>query len=472
MNSITKRWIKGSLLIIIALLVLAEIFLTMSFRNSYYSEVETALTNRINTINGTLSASGNMSQSDKEKLLFNLTYDFAETDKFELMLLDENGQLLATSSGFAPSSTQHISDFELTDVGEDNIFINSYISAMDEKIVSATFKLEEAAGEICAVRIVTSVTRVDEEIYILTALGIIAAVIIVAVSVVSGMYFIRSIVMPINSIKDTADKIAQGEFNVRVEHNKKYDRELSELCDSINHMAQELGRSEELKNEFISSVSHELRTPLTAIKGWAETMSNTQDAQTLEKGTEIILKETNRLYSMVENLLDFSRLQNASLALSKEKLDLVAEVYESVIMFMPQAAAKNVTIEFEEPEMFLPVMADKSKIKQVMVNLLDNALKYSQENSVIEVNITQNKGENTATVEVKDYGKGIRPEDISSVKQKFYKGKGAKRGSGIGLALVDEIIKLHGGTFDVESEYKKYTSMRFTLKTVRTMKGK
>jgi len=296
--------------------------------------------------------------------------------------------------------------------------------------------------------------------------------IIVAVSVVSGMYFIRSIVMPINSIKDTADKIAQGEFNVRVEHNKKYDRELSELCDSINHMAQELGRSEELKNEFISSVSHELRTPLTAIKGWAETMSNTQDAQTLEKGTEIILKETNRLYSMVENLLDFSRLQNASLALSKEKLDLVAEVYESVIMFMPQAAAKNVTIEFEEPEMFLPVMADKSKIKQVMVNLLDNALKYSQENSVIEVNITQNKEENTATVEVKDYGKGIRPEDIGSVKQKFYKGKGAKRGSGIGLALVDEIIKLHGGTFDVESEYKKYTSMRFTLKTVRTMKGK
>ncbi|MBP1552833.1 MAG: HAMP domain-containing histidine kinase, partial [Oscillospiraceae bacterium] len=262
------------------------------------------------------------------------------------------------------------------------------------------------------------------------------------------------------------------EFNVRVEHNKKYDRELSELCDSINHMAQELGRSEELKNEFISSVSHELRTPLTAIKGWAETMSNTQDAQTLEKGTEIILKETNRLYSMVENLLDFSRLQNASLALSKEKLDLVAEVYESVIMFMPQAAAKNVTIEFEEPEMFLPVMADKSKIKQVMVNLLDNALKYSQENSVIEVNITQNKGENTATVEVKDYGKGIRPEEIGSVKQKFYKGKGAKRGSGIGLALVDEIIKLHGGTFDVESEYKKYTSMRFTLKTVRTMKGK
>ena len=472
MNSITKRWIKGSLLIIIVLLIIAEVFLSTSLRNSYYSEVETALTNRINTIDGTMSAYGNMSQQDKEKLLFNLTYDFAETDKFELMLLDENGYLLATSSGFAPSSTQHITDFQLAADSTEDIFTNSYVSSMDEKIVSATFVLEENAGEVYAVRIVTSVTRVDEEIYILIAFSIIVAFAIVAFSVISGAFFIRSIVMPVNSIKDTADKIAQGEFNVRIEHNKRYDKELSELCDSINHMAYELGRSDELKNEFISSVSHELRTPLTAIKGWAETMSGTQDMETLEKGTEIILKETDRLYSMVENLLDFSRLQNASLALSKEKLDLVAEVYDAVLMFIPQAAAKNVTIEFEEPEIFLPVMADKSKIKQVMVNLLDNALKYSQENSVIEVNITQNKEENTATVEVKDYGKGIRPEDIGSVKQKFYKGKGAKRGSGIGLALVDEIIKLHGGTFDVESEYKKYTSMRFTLKTVRTMKGK
>ncbi|MBE6887075.1 MAG: HAMP domain-containing histidine kinase [Ruminococcaceae bacterium] len=472
MNSITKRWIKGSLLIIIVLLIIAEVFLSTSLRNSYYSEVETALTNRINTIDGTMSAYGNMSQQDKEKLLFNLTYDFAETDKFELMLLDENGYLLATSSGFAPSSTQHITDFQLAADSTEDIFTNSYVSSMDEKIVSATFVLEENAGEVYAVRIVTSVTRVDEEIYILIAFSIIVAFAIVAFSVISGAFFIRSIVMPVNSIKDTADKIAQGEFNVRIEHNKRYDKELSELCDSINHMAYELGRSDELKNEFISSVSHELRTPLTAIKGWAETMSGTQDMETLEKGTEIILKETDRLYSMVENLLDFSRLQNASLALSKEKLDLVAEVYDAVLMFIPQAAAKNVTIEFEEPEIFLPVMADKSKIKQVMVNLLDNALKYSDENSVIEVNIWNDKSRNTATVEVKDYGKGIRPEDIGNVKQKFYKGKGAKRGSGIGLALVNEIVKLHGGSFDIESEYKKYTSMRVTLKTVRTMKGK
>ena len=107
-----------------------------------------------------------------------------------------------------------------------------------------------------------------------------------------------------------------------------------------------------------------------------------------------------------------------------------------------------------------------------MVNLLDNALKYSEGSSVIEVNISNDKAQGKATVEIKDYGKGIHPDDILKVKQKFYKGKGAKRGSGIGLALVTEIIALHGGTFDIESEYEKYTSMRFTLRTVRTAKGK
>ncbi len=472
MNSITKRWIKGSLLIIILLLVIAESFMMITFRNAYYSEVETALTNRINTIEGTLAASYRLTEAEKENLLFNLTNEFGEKDKFELMLLGESGQILATSSGFQPSVGIHKEDFAKAIQSDEKIYIGTYISQMDEKITGATYILEDTAGEIAAVRIVTSVTRVDEEINILFALVILAAVAIIAVSIASGMFFIRSIVTPINTIKDTADKIAQGEFNVRIEQNKKYDNELTQLCDSINHMAQELGRSDELKNEFISSVSHELRTPLTAIKGWAETMHNTQDMETLEKGTEIILKETDRLYSMVENLLDFSRLQTANIALSKEKLDLVAEVYESVIMFMPRAQARGVYIKFEEPDIILPVMADKSKIKQVMVNLLDNALKYSEDNSVIEVNISGNKEDNTASVEVKDYGKGIRPEDIDNVKKKFYKGKGSKSGSGIGLALVNEIIKLHGGSFDVESEYKKYTAMRFTLKTVRTMKGK
>lgn len=472
MNSITKRWIKGSLLIIIALLVMASAFLLLTFRNSYYSAVQTALSNRINTINGTLNASGRMSEKEREELLFRLTSDFAEKDKFELMLLGEKGHVVATSSGFTPASRQNTLDFREAVSEGSELYISTYKSQMNEKIMGATFILKEPARDVYAVRITTSLAKIDQEIGFFFAFIVFAAAMIIVFSVMSGTFFIRSIVMPIHSIRDTADKIAKGEFSARIENNSRYDDEIGQLCTSINHMAAELGRNDELKNEFISSVSHELRTPLTAIKGWAETMDGTKDIATMQKGTQVILQETDRLYAMVENLLDFSRLQNATFSLVKEKLDLVAEVYDAVIMYMPQAEKQNVQIIFEEPEIFIPVMADKSRIRQVMVNLLDNALKYSEAGSVVEVNITSDVQKETATVEVKDYGKGIHPDDIDKVKEKFYKGKGSKRGSGIGLALVDEIVQLHDGQFDINSEYEKYTSMQVTLKTIPAVKGK
>lgn len=279
----------------------------------------------------------------------------------------------------------------------------------------------------------------------------------------------RSIVMPIQTIKVTAGKISKGEFSVRIEN--KYNDEIGELCNTINNMAAELAKNDEIKNEFISSVSHELRTPLTAIRGWAETMNHTSDKSTLEKGTQVILSETQRLYTMVENLLDFSRIQQAPISLTKEKLDLVAEISEIAIMFAPQAEKQGVEIVFEEPNGIVPILADKNRLKQIFVNLLDNALKYSQDSSKIEIKIDQSHKNNNVVVSIKDYGKGIHPDDIEKVKQKFYKGKGAKRGSGIGLALVTELVKAHGGEFSIESEHKKYTKTSVTLNVVRTMKG-
>ena len=253
---------------------------------------------------------------------------------------------------------------------------------------------------------------------------------------------------------------------------RRYD-EIGELRQTINNMAEELGRSDEIKNDFISSVSHELRTPLTAIKGWAETMENkADDAGTVEKGTRVILSETERLNAMVENLLDFSRLQQSTMQFSKERLDLVAEISDAAIMFSPRCSRAGIELVFEEPDDIIPVYADRARIKQVMVNLLDNAVKYTDPGGKIEITIDRDRSKRKVSVSVTDNGKGILPEDVDKVTQKFYKGKGSKRGSGIGLALVKEIITAHNGEFKVESEYGKYTKMTFTLNTVRTMRGR
>ena len=470
MNSITKRWIKGSLTSTLVVLLVAVIAVSVFVRNSYYSAADSVILSRINTINGTLAASSNLSDSERTQLLYRISEDFDEKDKFEFMFIGTNGRIMATSTGFMPNDERHLEDIALAQQSADGIATNTYRTRMGEKVLTATCIITPHMEEIYAIRLVTGMDRVDEEIGIIIAFGAMIALAIMAFSVMSGMYFVRSIVRPIHSIEATAAKISKGQFDVRIKNT--YDDEIGQLCDAINNMAQELGRTDEIKNDFISSVSHELRTPLTAIKGWAETLDNTQDISAVKKGTKVILTETERLYSMVENLLDFSRLQQSEMKFTKEKLDLVAEISEVAIMFTPRCRQSGLELVWEETADIIPVFADRDRLKQVMVNLLDNSIKYTPEGGRIEILLDYDKKAATVAVSVRDNGRGIHSEDVEKVTQKFYKGKGSKRGSGIGLALVQEIVAAHGGSFKVESEYGSYTKMTFELPVIRTMKGK
>lgn len=470
MNSITKRWIKGSLTSTLVVLLVAVIAVSVFVRNSYYSAADSVILSRINTINGTLAASSNLSDSERTQLLYRISEDFDEKDKFEFMFIGTNGRIMATSTGFMPNDERHLEDIALAQQSADGIATNTYRTRMGEKVLTATCIITPHMEEIYAIRLVTGMDRVDEEIGIIIAFGAMVALAIMAFSVMSGMYFVRSIVRPIHSIEATAAQISKGQFDVRIKNT--YDDEIGQLCDAINNMAQELGRTDEIKNDFISSVSHELRTPLTAIKGWAETLDNTQDISAVKKGTKVILTETERLYSMVENLLDFSRLQQSEMKFTKEKLDLVAEISEVAIMFTPRCRQSGLELVWEETADIIPVFADRDRLKQVMVNLLDNSIKYTPEGGRIEILLDYDKKAATVAVSVRDNGRGIHSEDVEKVTQKFYKGKGSKRGSGIGLALVQEIVAAHGGSFKVESEYGSYTKMTFELPVIRTMKGK
>ena len=451
-------------------LTLATVFLVYFVRNSYYSAADNAILSRINTINGTITASSRLSDSERTQMLYRMSEEFTEKDKFEFMFIGTNGKILATSTGFLPSDDMHLQDIIKAQGALDGIATNVYRTEMGEKVLTATCIIQPSIDNIYAIRLVTSMEKVDGEIAVVAGLAALFFTVVMAFSIMSGMYFVRSIVYPIRTIEATAAKISTGEFGVRIDNH--YNDEIGQLCDTINNMAEELGRSDEIKNEFISSVSHELRTPLTAIKGWAETMSRSQDPSTVEKGTQVILSETERLYSMVENLLDFSRLQNSDMKFTKEKIDLVAEIEEVAIMFTPRCNQNGIELIYDGTEDIIPVYGDRARLKQVMVNLLDNAIKYTPSAGKIEIGVDFDKKNNLVSVSVKDNGKGIHPEDLQKVTQKFYKGKGSKRGSGIGLAIVNEIINAHGGELKIESEYGVFTKMTFTLHTIRSMKGK
>lgn len=469
MNSITKRWVRGSLFFTIAVVVIAEALFLYYMVSGYHNNTENAMMLKFNDLRWQLNISATASPKARDLKLRDAVEQFDKKTQFELMLLDANGNVVISSSGLPASANMVAPDVEQllqSNMQERGRYIGK--NEYGEKIMAITVRTPYASGGVVAMRLVTSLKLVDEAVGKQAAFSLAFLLVVLLASIVSGLYFIRSIVLPLQKVEATAARIAEGDFETRIE-NQSND-EIGSLCKTINHMAEELSHSEQMKNEFISSVSHELRTPLTSIKGWTETVGHIRNPQdpNFRRGVEIISGETDRLYSMVEELLDFSRIQNG-LSLTPERLDLAAEVEDVVLLTAPRAAGQGVTLEFEAPELPVPVLADKNRLKQVLLNLLDNALKYSPEGSTVSLEILQDAA--NAFVTIADQGPGVSSEDLQKLKLRFYKGKGAARGSGIGLAVVEEIMQAHGGGLELTSEVGKglQAVLRFPLHKTKAL---
>ena len=275
------------------------------------------------------------------------------------------------------------------------------------------------------------------------------------------MFFVKSIVRPIRDVSNVARTIAMGNLDARLEVAKN--DEIGELCDAINYMASELHQSENVKNDFISSVSHELRTPLTAIRGWGETakMSLDSDHELVKRGLDVVLSEADRLSGLVEELLDFSRMQTGRLTLVSGPINVLQILSESCDMYRELAKKQEIDFVFTPPYDEYTVMGDSNRLKQVFINVIDNAVKYTEKGGQVLVDITKEEG--CVRVSVIDTGVGIPAQDIDRVKEKFYKANKTVRGSGIGLAVADEIIKQHGGLLFIESTENVGTTVTVVL---------
>lgn len=466
MQSITKRWLRGSLLITVLILALAEsLFLYFCYQN-LYGGVERAMESRFSTFIGRLQATGTAGDSDsnaasRAQSLRRTVEQFEEKDKFEFMLLDQNGVVLATSSGIINENLTDGTDYYRALVSSDGIGRAIFRTPDGERVMAVTALVPYDAGNITAMRLVTSLTLADRQWWNLVLIS--GGVVLVALGFAlwSGLFFVRSIVRPLGQVESIANRIAGGDLQTRLP-DTRYDDEIGRLCRTINEMAEHLTETERMKNEFISSVSHELRTPLTSIKGWVETIGAIRDPgdENYRKGLEVIGAETDRLYAMVEELLDFSRLQNG-ISLDCQVLDLVAEATDAALFVEGRIRQEGLRLVYEEPPEPFPVWADPARLRQVFINVLDNAIKYSPPGGSVFLTLTRSAS--SVTVSVRDQGRGISPEDLEKVKVKFFKGKNSVRGSGIGLAVVDAIVTALGGTVDITSTMGQGTTVLITL---------
>lgn len=465
-TSITTRWLRGSLLITILVLVVAEgLFLYTSYQN-LYGGVRQAMLNRFTAIDGRLQATGTAGDerdtaASRGQALRRTVEQFDEKDKFEFMLLDQSGTILATSSGTMNLSLAQGQDFALALSDADGIGMDIFTTQTGERVMAVTALVPYAASGVAAMRLVTSLTLADRQWSQTLWLSMGLAAVVLGFTVWSGLFFVRSIVRPLGQIEATATRIARGDLTARLP-DTPYDDEVGRLCRTINQMAEDLAKTERMKNDFISSVSHELRTPLTSIKGWVETIGNIKDpADPINKrGLAVISTETDRLYTMVEELLDFSRMQNG-IKLNCSVLDLVAEATDAVLFVEGRVKQEGMHLAYTEPPEPYPVWADPGRLRQVFVNILDNAVKYSVKGGTIFVTLSRTA--ETATVSIRDQGRGIAPEDLENVRVKFFKGRNAVRGSGIGLAMVDEIVTALGGTMNITSTLGLGTTVSVTL---------
>ena len=460
-KGIKKRWMFNSLGIIIGIFTLLMICFNFLLQSYFYNGIKQRLMGCTEQSSCILSESGDDSDYDFIEKSVKYIKNFCKNEKYEVMIFNESDQIILTSVGFLPEDSQDAPDYWQAKNSSENIGYWEGKNLNGEKVMGVSRAIYDKDGNyVGAVRYITSLEVVRHRVLIIMLFLLLLEAAVLIFLITSGTYFIKSIVDPVTDICNKSALIAQRDFNVEI--SKKYDDEIGKLSDAINYMAKELKESEKLKNDFVSSISHELRTPLTAIKGWAETMQICEtDSSTMKRGLEVIVKEAGRLSGIVEGMLDFSSIREKKVSLVKEKIDILAELGEAVYMFKNKAKSENKTLIYSEPKMMPTVLGDKNRLKQVFINILDNALKYTSEGGGISVSVCEK--EECVAISVTDNGCGIPVEHLPNVTKKFYKANYSQRGSGIGLAIVDEIVELHGGKLDIISEEGFGTTVTITL---------
>lgn len=444
---IRRRWMTNTLAATFAIVAVAVSVFAVAMNNYYTSTIMATLESRAQTV-------ADMFQDYTESYYRSTARDFVnsfeEKDNIEVQFLNSKGRVLMSSlldiSGGSPDTldvkgainTKRLSTWKGTDPNT------------GDSIMAASAPVVYNGNVVGVVRMVTSTRLVERQMLNLTLIAIAVGVFILIIMGLYASSFIRTILDPVSRVTETARRIAAGSYGVQME--KTSDDEVGELIDTINDMSVKIDQAERTQSEFISSVSHELRTPLTAINGWAETLYNGEidNSEDMRKGLGIVVSEARRLTNMVEELLEFSRMETGRFNLSVEPIDIKAELEDAVYTYREFFRRKGLELEYTDcEEEFELLDGDPERLRQVFCNLLDNADKHGGSGGKVDVSIASEPS--CVAIRIRDYGRGVPEEELPFIKYKFYKGSSQARGSGIGLAVCEEIITCHGGSLDISN---------------------
>ena len=449
-KGLRKRWMINTLGILCALGLVCVMIVTTAFALYYYSSMESDLTYRARTTTDFFADYLNQDYNQFYQSCITYARTFEDRNTLELQFINSKGQIVASSYGEWAGPSPSTSDISLAVETKQIQPFRGEDPLTGERIIAVSSPMIYVNGEVIGVlRYVTSTQIVDRQIMIIACIAFGALLLVIGIVLLSSNYYIHSILSPLSEIIDKAKMITSGSYGSQIQ--TKYDDEVGELAQTINEMSLQLNQNEKIQTEFISSLSHELRTPLTAITGWSETLlsSDTLDSGT-RRGVKIIHREGQRLTEMVLELLDFTRIQSDRMTLNMELTDIRSEFEDTVFMYGSRLAQDGIVLEYLDSDEEIPeISCDPKRLRQVFLNILDNAAKHGGEGKRIEADMKMDGDD--VVVSIRDFGPGIPEDEIPLVKKKFYKGSSKARGSGIGLAVCDEIVSMHGGELILEN---------------------
>ncbi|WP_088187481.1 HAMP domain-containing sensor histidine kinase [Desulfosporosinus sp. FKA] len=456
MRGIRARLTANFMIVIIITVTILELLLIYTVRRNYYGSLEGSLTNQIK-ISADLYAKYFSDTSLKENVLYNVDA-FWNQSNAEVEIVDKDGNIVMDSQGTIPSEKAAYNDIKDALMGKTGKWIGTLSG---QKVMAVAYPLKAKDQIVGALRFISSLSAVDEDIQNTAVIFIAIGVVVVVIVGLISIFLANTIIVPLQEVTEAAQEMAAGNFQARSK--KTHQDEIGKLSDTLNYMADEIVKKEQLKNDFISSVSHELRTPLTSIMGWAITLQNEQfqHKDMLNDGLGIIAKESERLTHMVEELLDFSKFISGRIKLQNGEINLGNLMEYIHKQLTPRAVRENVDFSLQYPQNLPLIMSDADRLKQLFINILDNAFNFTSPGG--SITFQAKIQEEVIMIIISDNGCGIRADELPMVKEKFYKGKSSCSKNGIGLSICEEIVNLIGGRLEINSVLDQGTDVVIIL---------
>lgn len=274
---------------------------------------------------------------------------------------------------------------------------------------------------------------------------------------------IRRIMYPLNELQQAVKQMSSGDYGARVTVTSR--DEIGILSATFNEMAEAIQQEDDAQKVFLATVSHELRTPISYVKGYSETIQNGFiDGSERDEAIQLIVREANRMERLTNELMQLARSNNEAVQMEFDPIVLAETMRDAVAILQQQVTNKDIMLQLELDEELI-VLGDEEKLKQIFINVIENAIRYSDKGSSVQIRTVVLN--DTAHIEVQDHGIGIPTEDLPNITERFYRVNKARSradgGSGLGLSIVEQLVKQHNGSLQITSQLQQGTCVQITL---------